>query len=238
MIFDCDQVTLLVAEWQRTQDSCLMPEILDKSRELVEVIVSTFDPIDREDLIQESMLRIQYAVQFYNPRISNLHNYLTTVIRNTCATHSRRYDRDSGCADIDGVEEYRVIATDDFFGSPEDDELLCGLIERNRNRFPSIPAVVLDDLTEHLYYALREGGVRSKVISNLSSRFSVSKSIVTAVCNSSLIYLRAKNITCAQLTDKDSPEFSLLADLRDVLDPRAYKQMMIVFSGMTLHIPQ
>src|SRR3972149_5784175 len=94
MLFDCELVTKLVIEWQTTQDNVLLSEILENSRPLVEAIVSTFDREYRDDLIQESMIRVQRAIASFNPRISNLYNYLSVVVRNICITYLKKTGKD------------------------------------------------------------------------------------------------------------------------------------------------
>lgn len=86
MIFDNALVTALVLEWQKSRKPEMMCQIIEQSRSLVESIVSIYNPLDRDDLIQESYIKVQHAAQFFNPDVSNLHNYFTTVIRNCCCT--------------------------------------------------------------------------------------------------------------------------------------------------------
>ena len=67
VIFDCDHVTSLLIEWQASKDPALEGQILEGSKNLVEALVSRFDPMYRDDLIQEVYARILYACKYFMP---------------------------------------------------------------------------------------------------------------------------------------------------------------------------
>src|SRR4030066_1677582 len=132
MIFDNDYVSDLVSQWQKTKDANVLDLIIDQSRSLIEVIVSSYDTMHREDLIQESAMRLQYALPFFDPTISNLHNYFTTVIKNICLTYLRKQNRYALEYSLDAV----VFETQKFSTKQDEpDDILSILIERNRKRF-------------------------------------------------------------------------------------------------------
>jgi hypothetical protein len=232
MIFNCDEVTRLVMEWQSSKDVLLMSQILEKSRVLIEVLVSSYDPDHREDLIQESYAKIQYASQYYDPQVSNLHNYFTTVIRNVCSTYIHKANREIPVDpdDLQSYEDHHVYA--------QDLDILQDLTIRNRNRFPSIPVDTLDDITEMLYYQLVDGkGSTRGIVALLMATFDVTRTIATIVCNSSLIYMRCTFRTFADVGDCKVEELSLISDLRDIIGDELYSRVSLAFSKMHMRFP-
>jgi RNA polymerase sigma factor (sigma-70 family) len=232
MIFECESVTELVLEWQSSHDIATLEYILEGSRKLVEVIASSYSSIYREDLIQESFLRIQYAIQFYNPNIANLHNYLTTVIRNTCVTYLQKQAKEP-----DTIPDLQVYG--DLDNNDNIDDTLSELIIRNRTRFPSIPVSDVDDATEMIYYALMESGYNKSrgIVIELMKNYTMSRHIATVVYHSTMVYLRACNTSYADVGNADLEEFTLLQDLRDVLGEKMFKRVSLMFSGMYIKLP-
>ena len=239
VIFDCDHVTGLLIEWQNTKDPVLEGQILEGCTSLVEVLVSRFDPMYRDDLIQEAFARILYACKYFLPAIGNLHNYLTSVINNTCITYL--------------AKQAKYISVEDFMENPEDVEeyidtlqaveivdhmdLLAELKERNRKRFPGLPAEDLDMISEAVYTALQTNGSYPKGLAKtLSETRCLSITITRTVCNSSLIWLRYTNLTNATVHSDHVPELTLLKDLEEIVDEKTFKKIRIVFSGMLLRV--
>jgi hypothetical protein len=236
-IFDCDAVTSLVLEWQSSGDIVTLTHIMEGSQRLVEAIVSGYDSSLREDLIQESYIKVQYAIKYFDPTISNLHNYLTTVIRNICSTYvSKHYHDANPIIDMD-VSDMEELKGDGGCEPPEgDDSLLLELIVRNRTRFPSIGVEDIDDITSAIYYGINNGGNKYRYITaDISVRFNYDVTIVGMVYNSTLAYMRCKFIQSSLPVDC-SGEFNLLPDVREVLGDAVYQKLVTVFSGMTIKV--
>jgi DNA-directed RNA polymerase specialized sigma24 family protein len=232
MIFNNSLVTELVLRWQNTRDPKILDYIIKESTPLVEAIISSYDYSHREDLIQESLLRIQYAIQFFDPDISNLHNYLTTVIRNISASFLSKQSKEPEI-NIDDVSWGWI---DDR--QLDNEDILSDLIERNRQRFPSIPVNVIDEVTEHIYQELVQNSASRKVVADVSTVFNLPKPVATTIHQSTLIWLRSKYSSYAKLKPlKLNEELTTLPDLCDLIGKVAYERVMISLSGMTLRIP-
>lgn len=233
MIFNCPDITKLVEDWKETKDAGTLIAILDGSQALVEAIVSKFDSGHRDDLIQESLLKITYAINFYDQGISNLYSYLSVVIRNVCITYLRKVSKEVPLPDdMDWPDE-----------SPEEDdyEILYYLIERNRGRFPSLPVDVVDGASEDVYFAIRDG-IRGKsrgAVAELIQRYGFPRNVATVFYHSSMIYLRMIFVEKFTINagNCNRREFTLLPELANVVGPKAFKKMATVFSGTYVKIP-
>jgi hypothetical protein len=250
LIFDNARVTELVLDWQQSENPAIMARIVELSQYLVEAIVSIYDPNDREDLIQEALMKIQHSSRYFNPGVSTLHNYFTTVIHNICRTYS--------------TKESRVILLDDFAKPSEDsdevdsledgledcqstlafdklceDAILVDLTHYNRQRFPSIPCIILDEVSELIYSSLCREQRSRDAITQIAQLASIPVPIMTIIYNSSLIFLRNLHLSNASLDDySDGGEFTLLRDLRTVLGEVDYKRVRAIFAGMMIKLPQ
>lgn len=235
MIFDAEHVTELVLIWQRTQDEDTLVEILEGCKSLIEAIVSSFDSVDREDLIQEAYYRTQYALPFFNPHISSLHNYLTTVIRNICYTYISKQDKEPS------IEYNYQLIYDDFDNRYYDEEgkldVLTTLIARNRGRFPSIPVDDIDHITAFIFYALQSDVASRKIIAQLSVQFGIERSLAQTFYQSTVIYLRASNIQQAKLSLDEDLEFTLLPDIKEVMGKKVYERIAVIMSSMVIKLP-
>ena len=230
MIFDVDHVTALVLEWQRTRDEDTLTDLLFESTSLIEAIVSSYDYVYRDDLIQEAYLRIQYALPFFKPEISNLHNYFTTVIRNICNTYISKQ-----CKEPDTELDLQFMG---YRETITDNDVLTGLISRNRKRFPSIPVNEIDHMTAYIYYEIIDGSTSRRVITGLSLQFGIDKSMAQLLYQSTIIYLRAIHINQSKPSKiSESDELSILPDLLEVLGDDVYNRLAIVFSGMSIKLP-
>lgn len=233
-IFECDEITLLVEEWQDTQDTHTLEQILEGSRRLIEAIVSSFDYRYRNDLIQESYAKIIYALPFFNKDIANLHTFLTTVIRNVCVTFINKERKI-----IEIPEDYDISADADTTKIDTED-ILTELIIRNRRRFPSIPVDILDDMTEFIFMHVIDSTSKWKTVSLLCNNFKCSKSTASVVYHSSLIYVRYKYKNYISDLDEwtnNELEFSLLPDIEEVFGSNVLKDMYAIFSGVYMRFP-
>jgi hypothetical protein len=241
MIFNCDQITKLLLQWQTQPSPELETQILEGCTNLIEALVSKFEPTFRDDLIQECYTRILYASKYYKKEAGSLHNYLTSVINNTCITYITKQSKHISIDDLTDSDESEE--TGFYYGTVQhidtiygDDDLLTRLLERNRKRFPSIPVDEIDSVSEYLYYALKESGSFPKDLpKTLSDNLCIPVTLVRMLCSSSIIWLRFVNLSNAN-TFTDITEFTLLKDLEEVVDPNTFKVLRIVFSGMVLRI--
>ncbi len=235
MIFDAKRVTELVVIWQENRDENTLEEILQGCKSLIEAIVSSFDSVYREDLIQEAYYRIQYAIPFFNPHISSLHNYFTTVIRNICYTYTSKQDKETNI-------EYDYQITHDNYDDYYYNDIgkldsLTVLIARNRVRFPSIPVDDIDHITAYIFYVLQSDGASRKVIAQLAAQFHIERSLAQVFYCSTVMYLRALNIQQAELSSGKDIEFTLLPDVKETMGKKVYERMAVIMSGMIIKLP-
>lgn len=233
IIFKCDEVTQQVLKWQKTHDKSLLADILDGCRRLVEAIASAFDYTMRDDLIQESFVKIQYALPFFDPNISNLHTYLTTVIRRCCLTYVYKYSMEDS-VDLDLLPHpVSVLEENDAY-------IVDALIEHNRERFPSIPADALDEATEYIYYAIRDKikGKSRGAVAHLMGEFDFHRRVATVLYHTSLVFLRRLYIDkFSYIMGENAIEFSLLPELKETVGEEVYNAMLVLFSGMYIKVP-
>lgn len=236
MIFDAEHVTELVLVWQKTRDEDTLAEILEGCTSLIEAIVSEFNSVYRDDLIQEAYFRIQYALPLFDHYKSSLHNYLTTVIRNICYTYSKKQDKEP-------TIECDFQLTHDDLGRQYNDEgseldLLTKLIARNRRRFCSIPVEDIDHITAYIFYALRDEGMNRKIVTQLSKQLCVDRSLANIFYQSTVMYVRALRIQYSKLSIIPSDdEFTLLPDIKEIMGNKVYERIAVVMSGMTIKLP-
>jgi len=232
MIFDSEKVSTLVTEWKISHDYDIMCEIVAGTRVLIEVIVSQYDPEYRDDMIQEAFLKLPHALDLYCKNISKLHTFLTTVIHNSCKSYVKKATREI----VSGVE-----LPDLAIHTWGDEESLIGeLIERNRIRFPSIIACVVDEATEYVYYAIKDGvyGKSRGAIKHLVEEHSFSRYIAIIFYHSTLVYLRTVYRDKMRIHPKDyNREFTLLPELENIVGTETYERASTIFSGMYIKFP-
>lgn len=235
MIFDCAYVTALVEKWQHTQDPKVLDLILEYSRSLIEAIVSGFDSMYRDDLIQEASLKLQYALPYFDQNIANLHTYLTTVIKNTCLTYLRKQNKISTEFQVDLTIYGDTLVEPD---TTESEDILNSLMIRNRRRFPTIDVHTIDEISEQIYTDLTFGLGKGAVISNLTEIIGCTRQLANTIYNSSLIYLRSKYISFAstECTPIDE-ELSIIPDLKELLGDKAGDMIASVLTGMSIKFP-
>lgn len=241
MIFENKRLTELVIEWKKTHDKKTLSKILIGCESLVEVIVSSYDPEYRDDLKQEGFARIQYALEYYDPNVSKLHSYLTTVIRNICNTYISKVAKyEHRTVPLDVLEYNDESAT--RIGDSYEENILAWLKERNRTRFPNIPVFVVDDATETVFDAIIENsyGKAKGSVTSLMEEFDLKRSAATAIYHSTLIYIRRifmdrVEIDMEELTDVSN--YSLLHEMREMLGDDVFKEVALVFSGLYVRFP-
>jgi len=239
MIFENDEVTRLVIEWQNTHDPTIMCAILDKSNSLIEVMASKHDQLYRDDLIQESRLKLQYACDFFEADISTLHNFFTTVIHNICTTFVVKQEREY-LIDDRANEDYTdsgYSELPDISVKSDDSDLLSELTLYMRRRFISLPSSILDDCAEIIYNGLCNGDTSRSILAEITA-ITLSRSMATIVYNVAIIYMRWKNISCAAVSIDNINEFTLLNELKLMVGEVHYSRLLVAFAGMTIRFPQ
>jgi hypothetical protein len=232
MIFDADEVTKSVVEWQRNKSAIALDNIYLGTDKLIEAIVSYYDPIFRDDMIQECRLKlITGALQGYDSSYS-LHTYLTTVFHNCCKTYMKKQYRISNL-----YEDFEIVEKEPII-NVKDTDTIEDVVCRNRERFPSMPVEVIDDISEYILTRLTDDMSKKRgMVIEIMTNFGVSRHIATIIYHSTIIYLRGKYDINTINISKSSYEFSLLPDLREELGEAAVHRLTLVFSGLCVKIP-
>ena len=232
MIFDNDYVVEMVKLWQDTGDKDFLHDVLEGTRSLIEVIVSRYDPSHRDDLIQEAFVRVSHAIEFYDVEVATLYAYLSAVIRNSSLSYIKKISKEEPM-----TEEYCVPVQ---YSVQDDVWIIEMLIVRNRKRFPSLVCVVCDEMTEYVYYAVRDG-VRGKsrgAIKHLMNAFDVYRNVATVFYHSTMIYLRTVFSKFSMVDDGVcNNEFTLLPELEDVVGAVMYRRILTSFAGTHVKVP-
>lgn len=228
MIFDNAVLTPMVMVWQQTHDKKLLDRVMLGCKALIEVIVSQFSSLDREDLLQEAKARVIYALPHYDVTKSSLHNYLTTVVLNVCRTWSMRESKHD-CEEL--------IANPLEFARENSSEILNDLLIHNRIRFPFIDVESVDGITEIIYTELCNGCHRRVVITLALSSFPLSRKQISLIYDASIIYMRSQYACRVKLKGLNESNESLLPELKDLLGEDNYKKLIVTFSGITIKIP-
>lgn len=224
------------SEYDEREKAQYLEEFLDISRSLIEAITWKYSTqMDHEDLIQECTIKLLSAITSYDPTITTLHTFLTTVIINQCNTCvSRESRRCSSDVELTPDIEPRV------FQEYSEDEILDDLIMRNRMRFPSLSTEAIDEMTELIYDSATDdiAGKSKGVIGALVERFPINRHRAIVIYHSTLVYIRKMYIQRVSLTDiEESDEFSLLRDFQECFGDEAYTRLCRLFSGTFLKLP-
>ena len=234
MIFNQEYVSSLVGEWKTSSDVDLLETILLESTSLVEVIVSRYPGYCRDDMIQECLMRVPFALGHYDSRISKLHPYLTSVFINCCNTYIGKESRERELSSV-----LKAISDPIVFDYNQREEILHDLLERNSRRFPTIPADKLDDATSYVLDCVVNGvyGKSRGAIANMMRKYGFRRNVATILYHSSLIYMREKYEKFVSCEVEEPKEFTLLPELRGILGEEAYKRVFVLFSGLYFKIP-
>lgn len=233
MIFDGDYVSDLVRRWKLTHDNKILELIVEHSENLIGAIVSSYDSIYRDDLIQEASLKLSYAVQFYDPSIATIHTYFTTIIKNACLTFLRKQYRYAEELDID----IQPLGHADSTWLDKED-ILTELIQRNRKRFPNFPSDMIDAITEYIFDELTFDGSRRQIVDELCEAFGCSRIEASAIYVSTIMYLRYsyKDFATICKTQYDD-EYSIIPDIRDIFGNHVADTLCKVLSGLQVKFP-
>jgi hypothetical protein len=239
MIFNEEKVRALVIAWQDSQDDDLMGQILHETRGLIEVIVSSYNSVYRDDMIQEACIKVMIVLSSYSPERGKLHSFLTSVIRNECSSYMQHVSRNLNITD-DMIESGIIESSEIIEYTEGNADLIQELIIRNRNRFPSLPTTIVDPATEFIFNSIRDGviGKSRGTISKVMDDFSINRNAATVLYHSTLVFLRLSMLNSG--VDKKSPkfnEFTLLKDFQDIVGESNCQEITTLFSGMYIKFP-
>jgi hypothetical protein len=229
MIFPCIEVTALVLDWQQTRSQEVLVRILEKTNALIEAVVSGYNPVDRDDMIQEVRARIIYALPHFDHNISNLYNYFAAVIHNCCVTYNiRAWKHD--CEDIDS----RIYDTSE--DKYDESEILEDLVVRNRVRFPSIDVLCIDKSSKLVHDGLINSESSRTIINRIVEECVVERKIAAVIYQSSVVYLRARYSSYAEPSDPEAGEFSIMLDIRELVGVDNYIRLQGACRKLSIRI--
>jgi len=233
MIFDNAAATELVIEWQASKDGLLLEHIIDACIPLVESIASQFDSEYRDDLIQESVASVIYAIEFYDINIAKLYSYLSAVARNACIMYMRSATRDP----LIPLDVNEIALSQHNVDGDDNSDIITGLVVHNRQRFPSLPVDDIDAATEYIYCSVRDGiwGKSRGIVSHLTNA-GFPRNVATVLYHSSIVYLRSLYAESGASKYIDG-EFTLLPELEMLVGAALHDRVMVIMSGMYIKIP-
>lgn len=240
MVFDNAAALEVYYLWRSEHDeqekAQYLEEFLELCTSLVEAITWKYSSqMDHEDLIQECTIKLLSAINSYDPTITTLHTFLTTVIINHCNTCVSRESRKC-VGDVELTPDIEPRIFQDY----GEEEILDDLIQRNRVRFPSLPTETIDEMTELIYDLSKDeiAGKSKGVIGALAERFPINRHRAIVIYHSTLVYIRKMYIRRVALNDVEEPEeFSLLYDFQECFGDEAYARLCRLFSGTFLKLP-
>jgi hypothetical protein len=218
MIFACAEVTALVLDWQQTRSQEMLAKILEKSNALIEAVVSGYNPVDREDMIQEARARIIYALPHYDHNISILYNYFAAVIHNCCVTYNLRAWKH----DYEDLETRTESCIDKY----DESEILQDLVVRNRVRFPSVDVWCIDKASGLIHDGLINGGSSRVIVVSIAEGCSIDRRIASVIYQSSMIYLRTRYSSYSEMPDPEADEYSAMLDIRELVGVENYIRLL------------
>jgi RNA polymerase sigma factor (sigma-70 family) len=239
-IFDAEIVSELVVRWKGTKDSSILQQILMETNNLARHIANNYTSAEIDDFSQEALIKVMSSLDHYNPDISNVHTYFSTVIRNSCIT---QYAKAKSCESIESdsiqdVENSEYMQVNDA-DSSEEDCYVEELIDRNISRFPSMSPEVIAQATK-LIYCLTRDGTHNKsrgVVSALVNTCNMSRISAKVVYRSTIIHMRMELLSNASTTiSVKNQEMSILPELREFLGDEPYARFLCTFTGTTINI--
>jgi len=139
---------------------------------------------------------------------------------------------------ISNLFENHEIAAQPPVSNILNSEIVEDVICRNRERFPSLPPEVIDDITEYIMIRLSGNtGKRRGLVAEIMKNFCISRNVATVVYHSTIIYLRGKYDRSAVNGNTAPNEFSLIPDLCEELGDVAVDRLRLLFSGLCVRIP-
>lgn len=239
-IFDADDVLADVTSWIQTRDQQTLDKILEKTRPLAIYIAARYAD-NTEDLVQEALIKVMTSLDHYDVSKSNLHTYFATVIRNSCITHyckAKTYDSvENYC--LEEFENSPIAKTTDETKIWDECELE-ELISRNKERFPSLSSVVIEQATTSIYYTTRDG-IHNKsrgIVGLLVNKLKINRNVANIFYKSTISYMRMKYLSNSSSSKSISktPEISILPEVREFMGEEQYQKFVCVFSGISINV--
>jgi len=236
-IFDGEKVTSLISKWIETGDTKVLDEILINTQELANYIAYRYSSDRAEDLAQEALIKVMNSLQHYDPNISNVHTYFSTIIRNSCITQYAKVKNSDDCDSMEDMENSMLFHTIDNTNTEEYSDIQ-ELISRNIDRFPSLSPDIISKVTKSIYYLTRDG-IHNKsrgIVSNLVKNFKINRVHAKVVYRSTLTYMRMQRLSNSQYKNQVLQEMSILPEVREFLGEEMFSKFMCIFSGTTINI--
>lgn len=239
MIFNNKEVTDALAAWKSTKDKQHLTKIFDGSKKLIEAIVSQYDSMYRDDMIQAVNAKLLVGMEKFNPNYGTpLHTYFTTIIHNMCRTVMKTESRHFNVFDIDDME-HTLEHTDatELIDTTE-------LIVYCRNRFPNIDSNLVDYVIAAFINYLDVYGAKSPklLIAKLARETKIDSKMLEFMYKISIIILRytymedvvfSVDETTGVVETKTVPS-QFLPELIHIFGEDAANQLQVIFKGMTL----
>lgn len=234
-IFDNQKVLELIREWKKTSDRDILSDIIVECKDLVTAIVRKYDYREREDIEQEAFIKIQRSLPFYDESKSTCHNFLTTVVHNSCIDYmrgmaSKVISKETEFVEFgDGIEEYAFSVSDVGLS-----DVNTELRTRNRKRFPSLDTFVIDTLTDEVITNVKHESMTG-LTKKLAKKMDLPSNIVECVVKSSIIYLRIYYTDKVDIVYPAREEFSLHHELSDFMGEN-YDNFVKIFHGVSIKV--
>lgn len=236
-IFDGEKVSSLILRYNETGDNTVLDEILINTQELANYIAYRYSSDRAEDLAQEALIKVMNSLKHYDPNISNVHTYFSTIIRNSCITQYAKAKVADDCDSIDDVENSLLLQTIDNTDSEEFSDVQ-ELILRNKQRFTSLSPELVTKVTKSIYYLTRDG-IHNKsrgIVSNLVKNFKINRVQAKILYRSTLTYMRMQRLSNSEYKNPVLQEMTILPEVREFLGVEKFAEFMCVFSGTTINI--
>ena len=229
-IFDSEKVAGLLERYNAGEVEVL-EDLLVQVNPLVSFMLNMYNSAEQDDMGQEVLIKLVASFKHYKSDVAGIHTYFSTVIRNTCITYfhkHRKHDCEDDLDDETKVHSYEFDC--------EGDSILSDLLERNRERFPSVQQDVMDSITEFVYASIHEGLNKGRsAIREIASTFHMNREQALAIYSSTVVHLRMK-YNDSEKNPLEVNEFSLSPELVQFMGEESFCNMTKIFSGVIIHL--
>ena len=229
MIFDNEFVTKDVVRWQIKHNPKRMNRIMENTRPLIEAIVSSYDPMFRDDMIQACYIKLMRACDLFNvSKGTPLHTYFTTVIHNCCRTVLKSEGRHLEIFDLDEYEE----EIDDEKPSLEVE--LESIVIYCRERFPFLDTIILESLITSIVEYITNHGLKSykQYCNILSDEYTIDIKTIELIYKIVIILLRYNHIE--DVLFNVAPTMPFTPELQYIFGDTTTSMLSIIFDGIPI----
>lgn len=235
-IFDNTKVESLISAYQKTGDKEVLNSILEESTSLIEAISNKpafRDILNKEDLKQEAYKKlIEQVINRFDPgRNSLAYSYFSVAISNAMSDYARK--------------ERQVIAFDETAfdiacdNPPKDEsEFFNSLVDHLKvwfhGRFsffidPQFSTAILESI---LYDIMDSSCSKRRTVERILSDFGYSRKQAVVMYDSVVVKLRT--LYTSVYTDCETPEDTILPELKEYLGKELYDELATIFSGIEI----